>query len=173
MSNLLANTRIVFVLLFISTYLIPFYIHKTFAKTMSDVKCNSTEEKLVYDCMIYLTDTKTKEKISGAKFVVSADMPSMLGAHNIKPVIAHSIGLGNYNVRLKLDMYGEWVLKMDFTKPRRDRIVKKMTFGGKVNEMSHNQIEKHEHKKEELECHHNHAKKHNHEKGEMPMKHDE
>ena len=43
---------------------------------------------------------------------------------------------------------------------------------GKVNEISHNQIEKHEHKKEELECHHNHAKKHNHVKGEMPMNHD-
>ena len=140
---------------------------------MSDVKCNSTEEKLVYDCMIYLTDTKTKEKISGAKFVVSADMPSMPGAHSIKPVIADSMGLGKYNVRLKLDMYGKWVLKMDFTKPRRDRMVFKMTFGGKVNEMSHNQIKKHEHKKEELECHHNHAKKHNLEKGEMPMKHDE
>ena len=173
MSILLANTRIVFVLLFISTYLIPFYIDKTFAKTMSDVKCNSTEEKLVYDCMIYLTDTKTNEKMSEAKFMVSADMPSMPGAHNVKPVMAHSMGLGIYHVRIKLEMYGEWVLKMDFTKARRDRIVKKMTFGEKVNEMSHNQIEKHEHKKEELECHHNHAKKHNHEKGEMPMKHDE
>ena len=48
-----------------------------------------------------------------------------------------------------------------------------MTFGGKHNENSHKHIEKHEHKKEELECHHNHAKKHNLEKGEMPMKHDE
>ena len=172
MTNFLGKIRIVLLLLFISTYLIPFYIHKTFAKTMSDVKCNSTEEKLVYDCMIYLTDTKTKEKISGAKFVVSADMPSMPGAHNIKPVIAHSMGLGSYHVRLKLDMYGEWVLKMDFTKPRRDRIVKKMIFGGKGHEMSHDQNGKHEHKKEELECHHNHAKKHNHVKGEMPMNHD-
>jgi hypothetical protein len=172
-TNFLGNIRIVFVLLFISVYLIPFYTEKTFAKTMSEVKCNSTEEKLVYDCMIYLTDAKTKEKISGAKFVVSADMPSMPGAHNIKPVIAHSMGLGSYHVRLKLDMYGEWVLKMDFTKPRRDRIVRKMTFGRKHNEMTHKQIKKHDHKKEELECHHNHAKKHNHEKGEMPMKHDE
>ena len=140
---------------------------------MSEVQCNGTEEKLVYECKIYLTDMKTKEKLSGAKFMVSADMPSMPGAHNVKPVMAHSMGLGIYHVRLKLEMYGEWVLKMDFTKPRRDRIVKKMTFGGKVNEMSHNQIKKHEHKKEELECHHNHAKKHNLEKGEMPMKHDE
>ena len=173
MTNLLGNIRIVLVFFSISTYLIPFYTEKTFAKTMSEVKCNSTEEKLVYDCMIYLTDTKTKEKISGAKFVVSADMPSMPGAHNIKPVIAHSMGLGSYHVRLKLDMYGEWVLKMDFTKPRRDRIVKKMTFGGKHNENSHKHIEKHEHKKEELECHHNHAKENNHGKGEMPMKQDE
>ena len=140
---------------------------------MSEVNCNSTEEKLVYDCMIYLTNKKTKEKISGAKFVVSADMPSMPGAHNIKPVIAHSMGLGIYHVRLNLDMYGEWVLKMDFTKPRRDRILKKITFGGNQNEISHKKSVKHEHKKEEFECHHNHAKKHNLEKGEMPMKHDE
>ena len=147
MTNFLGNIRIFFILLFISAYLIPFYTEKIFAKTMSEVKCNSTEEKLVYDCMIYLTNKKTKEKISGAKFVVSADMPSMPGAHNIKPVIAHSMGLGSYYVRLNLEMYGEWVLKMDFTKPRRDRIVKKMTFGGKHKEISHNQTVKHEHKK--------------------------
>ena len=140
---------------------------------MSDVKCNSTEEKLVYDCMIYLTDKKTKEKISEAKFMVSADMPSMPGAHNVKPVMAHSMGLGIYHVRLHLEMYGEWVLKMDFTKPKRDRIVKKMTFGGKRNEMSHKQSGKHEHKNEELECHHSHAKEHKLAEGEMPMKHDQ
>ena len=80
---------------------------------MSEVQCNGTEEKLVYECKIYLTDLKTKEKLSEAKFMVSADMPSMPGAHNVKPVMAHSKGLGIYNVILKLDMYGEFFLKND------------------------------------------------------------
>ena len=173
MINSLRNIKIILVLLFFSSFLISFYKEKTLAKTISEVQCNSTDEELIYDCMIYLTDKKTKEKITGAKFMVSADMPSMPGAHNIKPVLAHSMGLGKYHVRLNLEMYGEWVLKMDFTKPRRDRIVKKITFGGKNNEIPHNQSGKHEHKKEELECHHNHSKKHKHDKGEMPMKHDE
>jgi len=105
--------------------------------------------------------------------MVSADMPSMPGAHNVKPVMAHSMGLGIYHARLKLEMYGEWVLKMDFTKPRRDRIVKKMIFGGQGHEMSNDQNGKHEHKKEDLECDHNHATEHKHKKGEMPMKHDD
>ena len=38
---------------------------------------------------------------------------------------------------------------------------------------SHDQNVKHEHKKEDLECHHNHATEHKHKKGEMPMKHDD
>ena len=173
MINFVGNRRILVVILCISAYLISFSTIKVFAKTMSEVQCNGTEEKLVYECKIYLTDMKTKEKLSGAKFMVSADMPSMPGAHNVKPVMAHSMGLGIYHARLKLEMYGEWVLKMDFTKPRRDRIVKKMIFGGKGNEMSHDQNGKHEHKKEDLECHHNHATEHKHKKGEMPMKHDD
>ena len=48
-----------------------------------------------------------------------------------------------------------------------------MIFGGKNNEMSHEHIVNHEHKKEDLECHHNHATEHKHKKGEMPMKHDD
>ena len=155
MINFVGNSRILVVILCISVYAISFSKIKVFAKTMSEVQCNGTEEKLVYECKIYLTDMKTKEKLSGAKFMVSADMPSMPGAHNVKPVMAHSLGLGIYHARLKLEMYGEGVLKMDFTKPRRDRIVKKMIFGENVHEMSHDHDKNNEHKKER-----------------MPMKHD-
>ena len=48
-----------------------------------------------------------------------------------------------------------------------------MIFGGQGHEMSHDQNVKHEHKKEDLECHHNHATEHKQKKGEMPMKHDD
>ena len=154
MINFWGSSRILLVILCISAYLISFSTIKVFAKTMSEVQCNGTEEKLVYECKIYLTDMKTKEKLSGAKFMVSADMPSMPGAHNVKPVMAHSMGLGIYHARLKLEMYGEWVLKMDFTKPRRDRIVKKMIFGGQGHEMSHDHDENHKHKLEGMPMKH-------------------
>jgi hypothetical protein len=44
---------------------------------------------------------------------------------------------------------------MDFTKPRRDRIVKKMIFGVKGHELSNDHVKNNEHRKEG-----------------MPMKHD-
>ncbi len=169
----LVNRRILMFLVFFVSYLSSSYTENVFSKTMSDVQCKHTEEKLVYDCMIFLTDKKNKKKISGAKFTVGADMPSMPGTHNVKPIMAHSKGLGIYHVRLNLEMYGEWVLKLDFTKPKRDRIVKKMFFGGKSNDPSHEQNLMHKNNEEDLECHHNHAKEHKHEKGEMPMKHDD
>ena len=127
---------------------------KVLGKMMAEVGCESTEEKLVYDCMITLRHSKTGKKIPKAVFKVSADMPSMAGAHNVKPVMAHSIGMDKYNVRLNLEMYGEWVLKMDFTKPKRDRIVKKMIFGEKGHDMANDHDEKHKHKLEGMPMKH-------------------
>ncbi len=164
--------RIVPSVIILALPIIIFPMEKALGKMMAEVECKGTEEKLVYDCMIYLTDMKTKKKLDRAKFVVGADMPSMPGAHNVKPVMAHSMGMGMYHVRLNLEMYGEWVLKMDFTKPRRDRIVKKMIFGEKGHELSHDHNGKHEHKKEVMKMSHDHGKNHKHKKGEMPMEHD-
>ena len=147
--------RIVPSIILLTLPIIIFPMGKVLGKMMAEVGCKSTEEKLVYDCMITLRHSKTGKKIPKAVFKVSADMPSMAGAHNVKPVMAHSIGMDKYNVRLNLEMYGEWVLKMDFTKPKRDRIVKKMIFGEKGHEMSHDHDKNHKHKKER-----------------MPMKHD-
>ena len=121
--------RIVPSVIILALPIIIFPMEKALGKMMAEVECKGTEEKLVYACMITLKDSKTGKKIPKAEFKVSADMPSMAGAHNVKPVMAHSMGMGMYHVRLNLEMYGEWVLKMDFTKPRRDRIVKKMIFG--------------------------------------------
>ena len=162
MIKFLVNRIILVVFLCASVNLMYFSSEKVFAKMMSEVKCTNTEKKLVYDCIIYLTDMKTKNKISGAKFMVSADMPSMPGAHNVKPVMAHSMGSGIYHFRLNLEMYGEWVLKMDFSKPKRDRILKKITFGGKLNKKSHKHSAKHNHKKRDLESHQNHAAENKH-----------
>ena len=91
------------------------------------VECAATEVRLTYDCIITLTNKTTGHAIKDAEFTVSADMPSMPGAHAIKPVAVMNHGMGMYHVQLVLEMYGEWALTMDFTQPKRDRVVTKVT----------------------------------------------
>ena len=57
-----------------------------FGKFLAEINCKNTEKKLEYVCMIYLKDKKSKLKENKAQFTVTADMPSMPGAHIIKPV---------------------------------------------------------------------------------------
>ena len=116
-------------------------------KMMADIDCKGTNHKLVYDCMIKLSEMKTGNKINGAEFSVGADMPSMPDTHNLKPEVAHEMGIGMYKVNLNLEMFGEWTIKLDFKKPHRDMIVKKMTFGKKGMKIKHDDSEGHQHKK--------------------------
>ncbi len=96
-----------------------------------EVECRSTEQKLVYDCSFSLKGRKSNDPIPGAEFSVGADMPSMPGAHNIRPVAAEALEeAGAYQIRIELDMVGEWNLILNFSKPSRDRLVKKLYFGG-------------------------------------------
>ena len=97
----------------------------------AEVECTAVEKRaLVYDCMIALKAGKGGAPVVDAEFTVGADMPSMPGAHNVRPVPAEPHGMpGMYRARIELEMMGEWVLKLDFTKPRRDRLVKKLRFG--------------------------------------------
>ncbi|MDE0409323.1 MAG: FixH family protein [Alphaproteobacteria bacterium] len=95
------------------------------------VECKPAERKLVYDCMITLKGKKSGKPVAGAEFTVGADMPSMPGAHNVRPTPAAPHGTpGTYRARIHLEMTGEWALKLDFTKPNRDRLIKKLHFGG-------------------------------------------
>ena len=99
-------------------------------RAKADVRCQATDEKLVYDCMIMLTNQKSGDPIQGAKIVVKADMASMPMAHNVAPVNAMAMGKpGSYQARIKLEMQGEWNLTMDVSGPLRDRLVKKLRFG--------------------------------------------
>lgn len=152
-------------------FLITTPVEKSFGKTIADVECNGTEEKLVYSCSIFLSEMKTKKKIDSAVFVVGAGMPSMPGAHNVKPVKAHNMGMGMYHVRLNLEMYGEWALRMDFTKPRRDRVVKKIIFGKNGHGMSNDQVVNHKHNNKGLKKTNGHDNKLKHKDKGMPMKH--
>ena len=98
----------------------------------AEVECTPVEQQaLVYDCMITLKGKKSGTPVVDAEFTVGADMPSMPGAHNVHPVPAEPHGMpGMYRARIELEMTGEWALKLDFTKPSRDRLVKKLQFGG-------------------------------------------
>jgi len=158
--------KILFLLLIITP------VDKSLGKTLADVECMGIEEKFVYHCSIFLSETKTKKKIDSAIFVVGADMPSMPGVHNVKPTKAHNMGMGMYHVRLNLEMYGEWALKMDFTKPKRDRIVKKIIFGRNGHGMSNDQRGKHKYNDKGMKKTHGHDNKLKHKDKGMPMKHD-
>ena len=96
----------------------------------ADVECVPVEQKLVYDCRITLKGKRSGEPITDAEFTVGADMPTMPGAHNVKPVPAEPHETpGTYRALIHLEMTGDWALKLDFTKPSRDRVVKKIYFG--------------------------------------------
>ena len=97
----------------------------------AEVECTPAgQQTLVYDCMITLKGRKSGTPIAGAEFTVGADMPSMPGAHNVRPVPAEPHGApGMYRARIELEMTGEWALKLDFSRPSRDRLVKKLHFG--------------------------------------------
>jgi len=98
----------------------------------AEVECAAVEgQELVYECMITLKGRKSGTPIADAEFMVGADMPSMPGAHNVRPVPAEPHDTpGMYRARIELEMTGEWNLKLDFTKPDRDRVNKKLHFGG-------------------------------------------
>lgn len=96
-------------------------------KKSGQVECAATDVRLAYDCIITLTNKKTGQAINDAEFMVSADMPSMPGAHAVRPVAVMNHGMGMYHIQLVLEMYGEWALTMDFTQPKRDRVVTKVT----------------------------------------------
>ena len=99
-------------------------------RARADVECTSTDQKLVYECMIMLTGRKSGAVMDGVEFTVAADMPSMPMAHNVKPVKAMPTGEpGRYHARIELAMHGEWVLKMVVSNPTRDTIIFKMHFG--------------------------------------------
>ena len=118
-------------------------------KNSAHVECATTEDKLVYECMITLTGKKSGQVISDAEFTVGANMPSMAMAHNVVPVPAHNHGNGMYHVRIALEMYGEWALKLEFTKPHRDLVVTKLVFGKESVTMQDGHGTKHEHKKKQ------------------------
>jgi hypothetical protein len=95
--------------------------------TRADISCKRTKTDLVYDCHITLAHKNAP--LDGAQVSVSADMPSMPMAHNLKPVKAvPGTNPGEYRARLELEMHGEWAVKLRISGPVREQLVKKMRF---------------------------------------------
>jgi hypothetical protein len=96
-----------------------------------NIMCKPTSQKLVYDCMIKLMSKKSGAPLEGAMVMIKSDMPSMAMAHNV-PIVHALKGdkPGHYKARLNLQMHGDWVLTIDISGPFRDRVIKKLKFGG-------------------------------------------
>jgi hypothetical protein len=98
-------------------------------KARATVSCSAGAEKLTYECRIELLGAKSGTPVTGADVTVGADMPSMPGAHNVKPVKATPTGEpGAYKAKLALEMHGEWALKITVTGRVRDVVIHRMRF---------------------------------------------
>jgi hypothetical protein len=94
-----------------------------------DVACQPTGKPLQYDCTIRLLHARSNEPLTDVALTVGADMPSMPLAHNVRPVKA-TVGAapGMYEVRIELEMLGDWALRIDLTGKVRDRVIRILRF---------------------------------------------
>jgi hypothetical protein len=99
------------------------------SRATADVSCRPADAALHYDCTIRLGDARSKAPLAGAAVSVGADMPSMPMAHNVRPAKATPAAEpGVYEVRLALEMHGDWALRIDVSGPLRDRVVVPLRF---------------------------------------------
>ena len=89
-------------------------------RARADISCKPAPQMLEYDCVIKLINPRTNEPLSGLTLMVGADMPSMAGAHNVRPVSAtEDSDKGTYRARIALEMHGDWALQsLPWTQPR-------------------------------------------------------
>ncbi|MFC5472482.1 FixH family protein [Paraherbaspirillum soli] len=99
------------------------------APLQADIGCRPAAAGAAYDCLIKLAQAGTRAPVTAAQFTVSADMPSMPMAHNIRPVTAVATGEpGVYRARLVLEMPGRWNVKLRISSPVQDLIGKMVEF---------------------------------------------
>lgn len=98
-------------------------------RAKADIECLPAGEPLVYDCAIRLSGAKSKAPLDGVQITLGADMPSMPMAHAVAPVPAEPAGEpGLYRARLRLEMRGDWALKLRLSGPVRDQLVEVLRF---------------------------------------------
>jgi len=88
-------------------------------KTNAKLDCKYTGKDFIYECVIRL-----HPPMDGVQVTMSADMPSMPMAHQVRPVKAQPTKKpGEYRARLDLEMTGEWAVKLRLAGPVRDQLV--------------------------------------------------
>ena len=98
-------------------------------RAKADVNCQPGTERLHYDCVLKLADSRTNTPLAGLGVTVGADMPSMAGAHAVRPVkAAEAEEKGTYKARLVLEMHGDWAVRLDLSGKLRDRVIKMLRF---------------------------------------------
>jgi hypothetical protein len=98
------------------------------------VACRAAGEKLTYDCTIKLTNARTGAVLDNARVTIGADMPAMPMAHNVPPVTATATGApGEYQARVRLEMHGDWALRLTIAGALRDQVVEVLNFGEQVS----------------------------------------
>jgi hypothetical protein len=131
MEEIMTGIKFYLMIFFSFWVLIPGFAEAA-ERVEAHVQCEMTDIRLAYDCQIMLMGKESGKPIEEAKFEVGADMPSMPMAHNVRPVKAMpGKKPGTYHVRIQLEMYGEWALKIDLKEPWRDRLIHKLHFGNK------------------------------------------
>ncbi|MFG3595253.1 FixH family protein [Bradyrhizobium sp. RDI18] len=95
------------------------------------VTCVSAGQVLQYNCTIRLANARSGEPLSGLTVSVGAEMPSMPGMHNVRPVTAiEQAEKGVYQARLELEMHGDWAVQVDLRGAVRDRVIAMLRFEG-------------------------------------------
>lgn len=101
------------------------------ARAKADVSCKPGPQTLQYDCVITVANARTNEPLSGLTLTIGAEMPSMPGAHFVRPVMAtEDSDKGTYRARVTLEMHGDWALQLNLSGAMRDRVVKVLRFEG-------------------------------------------
>ena len=94
-------------------------------RAKADLRCEQASEVLEYDCTVGLVDSRTNEPLTGLAVTIGADMPSMAGAHSLRPVVAaEGPAKGTYRFRLALEMHGDWALQINLSGATQDRVVR-------------------------------------------------
>jgi hypothetical protein len=98
-------------------------------RAKAEMNCAPAGSILAYDCMIRLTSAATGRPLTGVELSVGADMPSMPMVHNVRPVKAvPGKEPGEYTVRLELEMYGDWAVRLRLSGPVRDQLFTHLNF---------------------------------------------
>ncbi|MBI0328531.1 FixH family protein [Burkholderia plantarii] len=112
----------------IALVIAPLFANAATAAPVARIGCARAGGDGAYDCTIRLA-APDGAPLRGARFTVSADMPSMPMAHNVTPVAAMpDAGPGVYRARLALEMPGVWLVRLDFSTPAGLTIARKLSF---------------------------------------------